>query len=174
MQEYTKIDDLLEDLYQLISECKSGGFFGGKVLDKDEAFNILEEIRYNLPRELKEAKKIIDNADKIIQDAQFEANKIVKISEDQAESLVSDHQITKMAREAEEIKRKEMKEFVTEMRDGAISYADRCLSEAEKELQASLNEVLRISKDLEEKLTREIDTIYRNRQEIKSEDLYGS
>ena len=174
MQEYTKVDDLIDELFTLINESKSGSLFGGKGIDKDEAFNILEDIRYNLPRELKEAKKIIDNADKIIQDANLEANKIIKMAEEEAENMVSEHNITKMAKIMEENKRKEMKEYVTEMRDGTISYADSCLLDVEKILQASLNEINYITKNMEERLSQELERIYKNRQEIKMEDLYNN
>lgn len=174
MHEYERVDDLLDDLFQLISQSKSGILFcGGKNLDKDEAFNILEDIRYNLPRELKEARKIIDNADKILQDANIEANKIMKIAEEQAEMMVSEHNIMKMAKEREEIKRREMKEFVMEMREGAINYADKCLLDVERVLHNSLNEINYIVKHMEERLSQEIDRIYKNRQEIKIEDIYN-
>lgn len=174
MQEYTKVDDLIDELFTLISESKSGSLFGGKGIDKDEAFNILEDIRYNLPRELKEAKKIIDNADKILQDANIEANKIIKMAEEEAESMVSDHNITKLAKMMEEEKRKEMKEYVNEMRDGAINYADRCLLDVENILQESLNQLNYINKNIEEHLSKEIERIYKNRQEIKMDDLYNN
>ncbi len=174
MQEYTKVDDLIDELFTLISESKSGSLFGGKGIDKDEAFNILEDIRYNLPRELKEAKKIIDNADKILQDANIEANKIIKMAEEEAEAMVSDHNITKLAKMMEEEKRKEMKEYVNEMRDGAINYADSCLLDVENILQDSLNQINYISKNIEEHLSKEIERVYKNRQEIKMDDLYNN
>ena len=104
MQEYAKVDDLIDELFTLISESKSGSLFGGRGIDKDEAFNILEDIRYNLPRELKEAKKIIDNADKILQDANLEANKIIKMAEEEAQAMVSEHNITKLAKMIKEKK----------------------------------------------------------------------
>lgn len=174
MQEYTKVDDLIDELFAIIESSKSISIFGGKGIDKDEAFQILDEIRYNLPRELKEAKKIIDNAEKILNDANIEANKIIKMAEEEAKLLVSEHNITKMAKIMEENKRKEMKEYVTEMRDGAINYADSCLLDVEKILQHSLNEINYISKNLEEHLSKEIERVYKNRQEIKIEDLYNN
>ena len=174
MQEYTKVDDLLDDLFTLINESKSGSLFGGKGIDKDEAFNILDEIRYNLPRELKEAKKIIDNANKILQDAHLEADKIIKMAEEKVQVLISNHNITKMAKAMEENKRREMKEYVTEMRDGAINYADSCLLDVEKILQESLKEINYITKNMEERISQEIERIYKNRQEIKIDDLYNN
>ena len=174
MHEYTNVDDLIDELFNLISESKSGSIFGGRGIDKDEAFNILEDIRYNLPRELKEAKKIIDNADKILQDANLEANKIIKMAEEDAQAMVSEHNITKMAKLMEENKRKEMKEYVTEMRDGAINYADSCLLDVEKILQDSLKEITYITKSMEERLSQELERVYKNRHEIKMEDLYNN
>lgn len=172
MQEYTKVDDLLDDLHQIISECKTGSIFGGKTLDKEDVFDILEEIRYNLPRELKEAKKIIDNTDKILQDAGIEATKIIRQAEDEANKMISDHRITKIAKEEEEIKRSEVNEFVLQMREGAINYADGCLIDVESILQEALKNINYISKDLEDKLTTEVDKIYDNRQRMREETLY--
>lgn len=174
MQEYTKVDDLIDELFAIIDSSKGGSLFGGKGIDKEEAFNILEDIRYNLPRELKEAKKIIDNADKILQDANLEANKIIKMAEEDAQAMVSEHNIIKLAKIMEENKRREMKEYVTEMRDGAINYADRCLLDVEKVLQGSLNEINHIAKTIEERLSIEIERVYQNRQEMKIDDLYNN
>lgn len=174
MQEYRKVDDLIDELFTMIDESKSGSLFGGKGLDKEEAFNILDDIRYNLPRELKEAKKILDNADKILQDAHLEANKIIKMAEEEAQTLVSEHNITRLAQMMEENKRKEMKEYVTEMRDGAINYADSCLLDVEKILQQSLMQINHITKNIEDSLSQELDRIYKNRQEIKMDDLYNN
>lgn len=170
---FPKIDDLLEDLYNIIDDSR-GGIFTNKPIDKDEVFNIISDIRYGLPRELKEAKKIIDNVDKIIKDAQLEASKLIKLAEEEAEILVSRHEITKMAREREELEREKVNDFVIEMREGAIGYADECLQDIEDILQQSLDQITHISKTMEDKLSDELDKIYKNRQEIRMEDLYGS
>lgn len=173
MNDYTKIEDLLEDLYQIIEETKSGGIFGGgKGIDKESAFNILEDIRYHLPREIKEAQKIIDNADKILKDAKHEATKIIRIGEEEVERMVKDHSITKLVKQDEEIRREEVNNFVVGMREGAIRYADQCLGEVEMILQEAINEIGRVTKDTEDKLGNELNRVYQNRQEIKKEELY--
>lgn len=170
---FPKIDDLLEDLYQIVDEAR-GGIFSGKGIDKDEIFNIISDIKYALPRELKEARKIIDNVDKIINDAHLEAEKLVKLAEEEAEILVSRHEVTKLAREREELEREKVNDFVIEMREGAIGYADECLQDVEDILQNSLNQITQISKTMEDKLSDELDKVYKNRQEIRMEDLYGN
>lgn len=174
MNEYAKLNDLLDDLYQLIDESKPSSLFGGsKAFDKEEAFEILSEIKYSLPREMKEALKIIENANKIQKDAEHKATKIIKLAEEEVQKLVSEHNIVKLANEQSEIKRAEVREFVIEMREGAINYADKCLLEVEKTLQSSLAEIVHIANSLEDNFSNEINRVYQNRQEIKTEDLYN-
>ena len=96
------------------------------------------------------------------------------MAEEDAQAMVSEHNITKMAKLMEENKRKEMKEYVTEMRDGAINYADSCLLDVEKILQDSLKEITYITKNMEERLSQELERVYKNRHEIKMEDLYNN
>ncbi|MFI3231662.1 MAG: hypothetical protein R3Y29_08970 [bacterium] len=171
MSNYRKIENLLDTLNDIVNDMRPG-LFGNKSFDKDEIFKIIDDIKYGLPKELKEAKKIIDNADKIMQDAHIDAKKLIKSAEEQSEKLVSEHNITRLAREEEELKRREVKEFVLGMRDGAVTYADNCLSDVEEVLQSSLEEINYITKTMEEKLTLELERIYTNRQEIRTSDLY--
>ena len=167
MQDYTRVDDLIEDLYQLIEEHKGGGFFGGKSFDKDEAISILDNIRNNLPRELKEANKILKNASKIIEAAEYDAKKIIKTAEEKAEFIASEHNIIRIAEEKAQIAKKEASEFYIGTKRAAINYADASMSDAEQSLQQSLEEISAIFKGMEERLTAEIDAIYKDRQQIK-------
>ncbi|MDE6181617.1 MAG: hypothetical protein K2F59_00240 [Eubacteriales bacterium] len=167
MQEYTRVDDLIEDLYEVIEEHKGGGFFGGKSFDKKEAIEILEDIRNNLPRELKDANKVLKNANKIIEDAEYEAKRIIKMAEEKAEFLASEHNIIRIAEEKAQIARKEASEFYIGTKTAAINYADASMSHAEKALQNSLEEIAKIFKYMEERLSLEIDAIYEDRQQMK-------
>lgn len=171
MQDYTRVDDLLEDLYQIIEAHKGGGFFGGKSFDKDEAIAILEDIRNNLPRELKDANKILKNATKIIEDAEYEAKRIIKSAEEKAEFLASEHNIIRIAEEKAQIAKKEASEFYIGTKTAAVNYADSSMSDAERSLQQSLEEISLIFKAMEERLNSEIDAIYKDRQQMK--DMEG-
>ena len=170
MSDYAKIEDLLEELFELINDCKATTFFGGKVIDKEIAFGIINDIRMNLPQEIKEAKKIIDNANKIIQDADYRAGQIIKQAEEIVEKLISEHEITKMARERDEQAKLEIQEYVRNMRIGTLTYADNCLINIEKELQESLNKLSNNFRVIEEIISNEINTIYQNRQELRQNE----
>lgn len=170
MNEYRKMEDLLDELYDIVSESKSGAFFGGKTLDKELVFNIIEDIRLAFPVEIKEAKKIITNAEKVIHNAEYEANKIIKNAEEYRLKLISEHEITKLVKKECEKMQEEAREYVREMRIGAVTYADKCLSNVEGELQAGFKELSRNFRAIEDIITTEINTIYKNRQELRENE----
>lgn len=170
MNEYKKMEDLLDELYDVVSESKSGSIFGGKTLDKDLVFNIIEDIRLSFPVEIKEARKIISSAEKIIHNAEYEANKIIKNAEEHKLKLISEHEITKAVKQECEVIQEEAREYVREMRIGAVTYADKCLANLESELQTSLKELSRNFRAIEDIITSEINTIYKNRQELRQNE----
>ena len=167
MQEYNRVENLLEDLYQIIEEYRGGGLFGGKSFDKDDAIDILEEIRNNLPREINDAKKIIKNSNKIKEDAEKEAIKIIQMAEEQAQMIVSEHNIVKLAEAQAQITRKEASEFYIATKTAAVDYADASMLKGEKALKISLEELSNIFKDIENRISDEIDNIYTDRNAIK-------
>lgn len=166
MQGYTRIEELLENLYQIIESSKSSNFFS-KNLKKEEALAILDEIANNLPRELAEANKILKNASKIIDDAEYEGKRIIKEAQERAELLASEHNIIRIAEEKAQIAKKEASEFYIGTKSAAVKYADTSMAEAEKSLQKSLEEISSIFKMMEERLNLEIDAIYKDRQQVK-------
>lgn len=167
MQEYNRVENLLEDLYQIIEEYKGGGLFSGKSFDKDDAIDILEEIRNNLPKEINDAKKIIKNANKIKIDAEKDAIKIIKMAEEQAQMIVSEHNIIKLAETQAQMIKKEASEFYIATKTAAVDYADASMLKGEKSLKISLEELSNIFKEIENKISDEIDNIYNDRNAIK-------
>ena len=55
------VQRLLDMLYGMIDEAKSAAFSSDKcVISRDEALDLLDEIRAKLPMELKKARELID------------------------------------------------------------------------------------------------------------------
>lgn len=174
MQDYNRVADLLEDLYQIIENYKAGMTIGGKPLDKEGAIDILEDIRNNLPRELKEASNILKNGQKIIKDAHDEAQRIIKAAEEKADFISSEHEIIKIAEQKAQIAKKEAAEYYLSMKSASINYANSSMLACEEALQASLKSISAIFKSLEESFSKEIDAIYADRQAIREyEDKFA-
>ncbi len=162
--------NLLDDLEDLLDSCKSTPFSGNKVsISKEEVFEIISEIRLNLPGEIKQAQRIADNCEKIVHDAQNKANSIIKEAEEKAERLTTEHEVTRLAKEQADVILDEAKETARALRVGAVEYADELLANAENSIKESLETFSRQARQVEDFLAKETDILYENRQELRSE-----
>ena len=64
-----------------------------------ELYEIITEIRMKLPNELKQSKWVIEERNKILIDAQKEADEIVKNAEERVKRMVDENEVTKLAYE---------------------------------------------------------------------------
>lgn len=161
------IFDLLDELEDMLDRAPAKAFSKKISIDRDAVFELIGDIRLSLPVEIKQAQRIADNCDKIINDANNKAQSIIKEAEEKGERLISDSEITKKAREEAAIITGEAKEAAREMRIAAVEYADELLAKTEENLKETLNEFLRVSRSTEDLIAQEIDTVYGNRQELR-------
>ena len=95
------IDTNLDKMDELLEEAWNLPFTGGKrMIDIEKMRNLIDDIRLNLPRELKEAKAIAADREDILRSAEREAEEIVRRAENKAKVLVSQEKISKAASEA--------------------------------------------------------------------------
>ena len=84
------IDDILEMMDDLLDNAASVPFSVKKsIVDCDLMRDYINEIRLNLPQEIKQAKLIVRDRQQIISDANKEADNIIRRAEDRAKLLVS-------------------------------------------------------------------------------------
>lgn len=127
------IDELLDVLDEMVD--KSWGLPGGRcVMDADKIREIIDDIRLNLPQEMRQARAIVADRSEIIKNAKEEAESIIKSSEDKARIIVSQDEIVKKAQaKANEIlteaqtKSKEMKKAAADFADGLMKHTEECL-----------------------------------------------
>ena len=136
-------------------------------VDREAIFELIGDIRLSLPVEIKQAQRIADNCDKIINDANNKAQSIIKDAEEKCERLISDSEITKKAKEEAAIITGEAKDTAREMRIAAVEYADDLLEKTEQNLKITLDEFLKVSRSTEDFIEKEIDIVYNNRQELR-------
>lgn len=161
------IFDMLDALEDLLDDARPMPFSNKIGINRDEAFEILSDIRLNLPGEIKQAQRIAADCDKIINDAHNKANAILKEAEDRCERMTSEHEITKMAKEQAGMIIDDAKATAREMRIGAVEYADEILANTEQAIKETLDKFAKQAHITEDFLTREIDIIYDNRQELR-------
>lgn len=138
--------DLLEQLEDLIDSGMNIPLSGGKcLLDRDALLDIVQEIRLKLPDDIKTAKRIVEEKQRIIAEAQQEAENIISNAESRIAALVDENEITKKAYEQSEIIISNAKKNAREIRLGTREYADEILNKVEAILEETID-VIRVNR----------------------------
>ena len=90
----------VEELLDLMEETLEAGsavpFTSSKrVVDVDRMRDIIDEVRNNMPDEVRESKKIVNDREQIVKNARIEAEGIIQQAEERARTLVSEQEIVK-------------------------------------------------------------------------------
>ena len=143
-----EIFTLLETLEELLENSKSIPFTTKGVINKEEMLDIIKEIRLKLPDELKQAKWVKEERQRILVEAQKEADDIVKEAENRIISMIDEHEITRKAygQKAEIIET--ANEMSREISKGTKDYADSILQNIETALQNALETIQNNRKEL--------------------------
>lgn len=144
--EVLEIIDMLEDV---VEKSMAIPFFGRAIVDREELLDLLQEIRLNLPDDLKQAKWVKEERQRILSEAQKEASSIMKNAEEQIVSMIDEHEITKKAYEQANEIIAAAQNNARELRLGTKQYADDVMA------------------NLEERVGKVLDTIKENRKELK-------
>jgi vacuolar-type H+-ATPase subunit H len=137
---------ILETLEDVVERSMNVPFSGKSMVDKEELLELVKEIRLKLPDDIKQAKWVKEERQRILLEAQKEANNIIKDAENKIMSLVDEHEITKKAYEqANEIVSNAQKN-AREIRMGTREYADSVLNKVEEILKDTM-EVIQVNRE---------------------------
>ncbi len=132
---------LLDKLDAYLSECSRVPLMGKLLVDEEEVFALIDDLRAQLPQELEQAKWLLKERERIIQEARKEAEEIVKDAQGQIATLASESVIAKEARmQAEELMTR-AKEVAKEINLGAREYADELMKAVEDAITDTLERV---------------------------------
>ncbi|MDR2939772.1 MAG: ATPase [Clostridiales bacterium] len=164
MDSVLKYLDMVEDL---LESSKSVPFSGKVSVEKEKIYDIIDEIRLNIPNEIRQSQRIIAEHDKVIADAKAKATTIVKEAEERALKLIDEHEIYKQALEEGNDIIEESKKSARDMRLNAMDYADEILAKTEEIVRESLESISKQNSATEDFFNRTIDVLYSNRMELR-------
>ncbi len=94
------VSELLDTIEDALEESANVPLSGGKrLVDVEQIQDYLDEIRANLPAELRAAQQIVNDRAQIVDTAQAQAQAIVKKAEERARILTSEAEIVKAAQQ---------------------------------------------------------------------------
>ncbi len=122
--------DLLSALNELEELIESSGkvpLTRKVMVNEDLILDLLDRIRTTIPEEIRQAKWIIQEREKVMNDSQKEAMRIMESAQKQVDKQAEDSEVARKAKVfADEIIAK-AEQVAQEMRAGAQSYADEIL-----------------------------------------------
>ena len=126
---------LIEEIEDILENSSTVPFSSKVMVDADEIYEIISEIRIRLPDEIKQANWIKEERQRILAEAQKEADTMLNEVELRIEELIEHDEITKEAkRRAEEIMTKAQNN-AKDIRLGSLEYADNILLETQEDLK---------------------------------------
>ena len=158
-----EIFTLLETLEDMLEKSKSVPFSDKSIIEKDEFLDVIKEIRLKLPDELKQAKWIKEERDRIIAEAQRDADAIVKEAENRIISMIDEHEITRKAYDKKTEIIADANEMYREITEGTNTYVDGILAS----IEANMADLAKTLNNVESSVQNALETIQNNRKELK-------
>ena len=143
------INELLDTIEDALEEGANVPLSGGKkIVNAEQIRDYLDEIRENLPGELRQAQQIVNDRAQIVDMANAQAQAIVKKAEERARILVSDAEIVKAAQQrAGEITSAAQSEART-LRQTVTDYCDNMLRNTEETMVENAAQVKNVRANL--------------------------
>ena len=147
------IDEILEEMDELLDKSTSVPFVSHKkIVDGERMRELINDIRLNMPHELKEAKKIEFDCQRILNEAKLNAEGIIRKAEERAQQIVSQEAIvTEAKKKAVDILQKAQASSVALQKNAALSVA-QMLNDAEATHNKSLLDIKRTKEKLQHTL----------------------
>ena len=139
------VEELLDLLYTEIEEAKNAPLNNDRcVIERDRVLDMIDDVKAELPVEIKRAKDLVANRNDYIASAKREADLIRKQAEDRAKQLLDEDELMAQARQkangivkvAEERSR-ELRRAANEYCEDALRRTEEAVSEAHEEIKRS-------------------------------------
>ena len=159
--------DYLDQIEDILEASKSVPFSNKISVEKQRIFEVMNDIRLNLPQEIRHAQRIIEDHDKIIADARSKASDIITEAEEEAKVLTNEHEIYRRANEEATDRIEQSKNTALEIRLNAIDYADDILEKTEGMIKETMDNMDQQFKHINDYLSQTGDVLYENRQSLR-------
>jgi regulator of protease activity HflC (stomatin/prohibitin superfamily) len=132
---------LIDRLEEIFNESRAIPLTHSVIVDEDRMLDIIDQMRITVPEEVKKAQQILTQRDRILAQAQEEAERTLNLARERAEQMVQQSTIVVEAqKEAERILNQAQQE-AEHIRREADAYALQSLQRLEEELEQLLRQV---------------------------------
>lgn len=133
-----KTEKLLEDLENLIENSGHIPMTSKRVIEEEEVMRILDSINESLPLELEESRRIVAEKEKILADAQRQADTLITQAKDYIAKLTEESELVKQAQDHASQIITAANQSSEELKNSSIQYAADVLRYVEGNLEKTL------------------------------------
>ena len=157
------IDEILEEMDELLDKASSVPFVSHKkVIDGERMRELINDVRLNMPHELKEAKKIEFDCQRILNEAKLNAETIIRKAEERAAQIVSKEAIvTEAKKKALDMLNKAQTAAKNLQQNAAVSVA-KMLADTENYYSRNLQSIKVVKSKLGSTLSSALDQSGKN------------
>jgi ATP-dependent Zn protease len=118
------------------------------IIDSEHMRDMINELRLNLPTEIKQARHITQDRNEILRAANADAEAIIKRAEERAKSITSNDEIVRLSKQQANEILVQAQRSMKEAKSRVDTYVDEVLTKSEEVLRQSLEEVRKKHSDL--------------------------
>ncbi|MCH8338786.1 MAG: hypothetical protein E2O74_00775 [Chloroflexi bacterium] len=131
---------LVDRLEELFNESRPIPLTHSVVVDEDRVLEIIDQMRISIPEEVKKSQQVLAQRDRVMAQAQEEANRTLTLAKRRGEESMSRDSVVEAAHERAEQILDQARADVESMRSEADEYAVETLAALEDELTRLLNQ----------------------------------
>ena len=133
--------NVLNELEDLVENSPKVPLTRRVLIDEEKLLDYLDRMRAALPEEVRQAKWVLQEREKVLADSKKEALRIMEEAQKQLDRRAEESEITRQAKTiAEEVVQK-AEAVAREIKQGARNYADDVLGGLEEELNKLINQI---------------------------------
>lgn len=136
-----EIMEIIDMMEEAIDKSISVPLIGKIMIDKEVLLDYIQEMRLVYPDEVKEAKWVKEERERILTEAENKAESMRKSTEEKIIQLIDEHEITRKAYEEANSMLNNAQTQSMEIKDDCDKYANDVLGDVERRLEMLLKKV---------------------------------
>ncbi len=132
---------LVDRLEELFNESKPIWFTHSVIVDEDRMLDLIDQMRITIPDEIKKSQQLLAQRDRILAQAQEEANRTIALAREKGEKMVENAPITQSAQTRAEQIIAQARTEGDQTKQEADEYVLETLNALQAELEKTLNQV---------------------------------
>jgi len=136
------VNRLIDMLYEKIEDAKSPALKPNmSMVDRDELLDLLDELRAQLPIEIKRAQELLAAREKFVEEAKRDVDRMMRQAELEAKTKVSESEVLAAAKERGRQIVAHAEDRTRQMYQVCNEYTEDALARTEEAIQMALDEV---------------------------------